>query len=68
MQAGKEGTHSKGCPENIIKFLRAFNTPVNKNPKKTTITNFIPQTLKYWFGVQQGQSYLMGRRCPFSLG
>ena len=67
MQAGKEGTHSKGCPENI-KFLRAFNTPVNKNPKKTTITNFIPQTLKYWFGVQQGQSYLMGRRCPFSLG
>ena len=27
-----------------------------------------PKTLKYWVGVQQGQSYLMGRRCLFSLG
>ena len=25
-------------------------------------------TLKYWVGVQPGQSYLMGRRCLFSLG
>ena len=23
---------------------------------------FIPETLKYWVGVQQGQSYLMGRK------
>ena len=22
--------------------------------------------MKYWVGVQQGQSYLMGRRCLFS--
>ena len=28
----------------------------------------IQETLKYWVGVQQGQSYLMGRRCLFSLG
>ena len=27
-----------------------------------------PETLKYWVGVQQGQSYLMGRRCLFTLG
>ena len=27
-----------------------------------------PKTLKYWVGVQWGQSYLMGRRCLFSLG
>ena len=27
-----------------------------------------PKTLKYWIGVQQGQSYLMGRRCLFSPG
>ena len=27
-----------------------------------------PETLKYWVGVQRGQSYLMGRRCLFSLG
>ena len=24
--------------------------------------------LKYWVGVQRGQSYLIGRRCLFSLG
>ena len=29
---------------------------------------FLPKTLKYWVGVQRGQSYLMGRRCLFSLG
>ena len=29
---------------------------------------FLPETLKYWVGVQRGQSYLMGRRCLFSLG
>ena len=28
----------------------------------------IPKTLKYWVGVQQGQSYLMGRRYLLSLG
>ena len=27
-----------------------------------------PETLKYWVGVQRGQSNLMGRRCLFSLG
>ena len=27
-----------------------------------------PETLKYWVGVQRGQSYLMGRRYLFSLG
>ena len=32
---------------------------------KTTI---FPKTVKYWTGAQQGQSYLMGRRCLFSLG
>ena len=24
--------------------------------------NILPETLKYWIGVQRGQSYLMGRR------
>ena len=28
----------------------------------------IRETLKYWVGVQQGLSYLMERRCFFSLG
>ena len=27
---------------------------------------YFPETLKYWAGVQQGQSNLMGRRCLFS--
>ena len=26
-----------------------------------------PKALKYWIPVQRGQSYLMGRRCLFSL-
>ena len=29
---------------------------------------YFPETLKYWVGVQRGQSYLMVRRCLFSLG
>ena len=29
---------------------------------------FSPKTLKYWVGAQQDKSYLMGRRCLFSLG
>ena len=28
----------------------------------------IPETVKYWVGVQRGKSYLMGRRCLISLG
>ena len=27
---------------------------------------FLPKTLKYWVGVQQGQSYLK-RKCPLAL-
>ena len=30
-------------------------------------THLIPETLKYWFGVQRSQSYLMWKRCHFSL-
>ena len=29
---------------------------------------YIFKTLKYWIGVQQVQSYLMGRKCLFSIG
>ena len=32
------------------------------------ILNYFHEKLKYWVGVQQGQSYPMGRRCLFSLG
>ena len=27
----------------------------------------IPETLKYWVGVQRSQSYLMGRSCLLAL-
>ena len=33
-----------------------------------SLQEIIPKTLKYWVGVQWGQSYLMGRRSLFSLG
>ena len=42
------------------------NVPIFGSPVMVTI--IYPETLKYWAGVQWGQSYLMGRRCLFSLG
>ena len=33
-----------------------------------SVAEIFPETLKYWVGVQRDQSYLMGRRCLFSLG
>ena len=41
-------------------MIVAYGPIVTKNPSS-------PKTLKYWVGVQWGQSYLMGRRCLFSL-
>ena len=35
--------------------------------KYLSIDTEIPEILKYRVGVQRGQSYLMGRRCLFSL-
>ena len=31
-------------------------------------SDFSPEALKYWVGVQRGHSYLIRRRCLFSLG
>ena len=39
MRAVKEGTHSKGFPENITKVLRALNTPVKISLEKITIVS-----------------------------
>ena len=36
MPAGKQGTHSKGFPENIIKFLSALSIPASKRPQLLT--------------------------------
>ena len=38
----------------------------NINPQVSSTST--PEILKYWVGVQRGQSYLMGRRCLFNLG
>ena len=43
-----------------------LKTPVLLDALKLLAKN-IPETLKYWVGVQQSQSYLMGRRCLFNL-
>ena len=38
-------------------------------PHLVSVTNiYLLETLKYWVGVQQDQSYLMERRCLISLG
>ena len=31
------------------------------------LTNNVPKTLKFWVGVQRGQSYLMGRSAFLTL-
>ena len=36
MRARKQWTHSKGFPENIIKFLGALNIPASKGPQLLT--------------------------------
>ena len=47
-----------------------------KSPRSNIVVTFtvdrtfsitFPKTLKYWVGIQQGQSYLMGRMCLFGL-
>ena len=47
--------------EAIINMQKDKSFKTHKNP-------FRPETLKYWVGLQRGQSYLMVRRCLFSLG
>ena len=46
----------------------ARETQKNKTGKTYISYNSIPERLKYWVGVQWGQSYLMGILCLFSLG
>ena len=53
-------------------ILQCFNYILeisNLNTQKyPTQESFNSTTLEYWVCVQQGQSYLMGRMCLFSLG
>ena len=53
----KKSTHSYFILYHLMKVLILSSS-----------LGFIPETLKYWVGVQRGQSYLVGRRCLFSLG
>ena len=41
---------------------------LGKYSKWHNIWKILPETLKYWVGVQWSQFYLMGRRHLFSLG
>ena len=36
--------------------------------QRKALSDIFSLTVKYWIGVQRDQSYLMGRRCLFSLG
>ena len=51
-----------------IEDLAVADRPIELCPKIEVCPTFIPETLIYWVGVQWGLSYLMGRRCLFSLG
>ena len=39
-----------------------------KTTKIWNYLSFVPKTLKYWVGVQWGQSCCIGRKCLFSIG
>ena len=53
----------------IASFATAIGAPVGIMSASYSLAfSITPKTLKYWTGVQQGQSYLTGRRCLFSLG
>ena len=56
------GSNHVKSSHNIVLVIRWENIQSNY------IKTFVPETLKYWAGVQRGQSYLMGRRCLFNLG
>ena len=57
-----ESVYFCSCPQANLspRFLSSLQAGGN-NP-------YSPRHLKYWVGVLRGQSYLMGRRCLFSLG
>ena len=58
-------------PTDFTYEMRAITyTSLNYTEEKVKRTGAASslETLKYWVGVQQGQFYLMGRRCLFSLG
>ena len=60
----ENGLYLQNAPS-FLMVLWEFS-PFSSNSTKWS--NTFSKTLKYWVGVQQGQSYLMGRRCLFSLG
>ena len=51
-------------------FIRLIyqNQTVSKSSFQKDCHQDYSKILKYWVGVQRGQSYLMGRMCLFSLG
>ena len=55
-------------PATVTCLLIVFLTEVPLWFQTLELAERSPETLKYWVGVQRCQSYLMGRRCIFSLG
>ena len=47
------------------KWSRSNFSNFDRAASREMISKINPETLKYCVGVQWGQSYLMGRRCPF---
>ena len=78
MNAAYDAKQQKGTglkiltPKQILKRLPIALAQISASNNSESLLNeimqIIPETLKYWVGVQQGQSYLMGRRCLFNLG
>ena len=57
------------CKKSYIFIYLYIMFIMQTQPHLVCVTNIcLPETLKYWVGVQQDQSYLMERRCLISLG
>ena len=65
---GKDKKKDKVKKATIITYRLRFIDSCRLMQDSLSVLVDSPETFKYWVGVQQGHSYLMGRRCLFSLG
>ena len=63
--AYKRGNYAKSKKKFLSKKILQLKYDIKK---RWTGNKTFPKILKYWAGGQQGQSYLIRRRCFFGLG
>ena len=61
-------THYHTCIFLPAKCLTNISLVQGLTPYDAEEPGNVPEAMKYWVGIWQVQSYLIGRRCVFSLG